>query len=119
MGPDESIILSKTAEIKKARRTLGRKATTAEIVAHLAGRGVHVTSAYVSSVRWNLRRQAKLKRQDRERRNGQDRNGGMGTGGDEVNIEHLVLAKQLVNKLGGIDEACRAVAALAKLKGAA
>jgi len=85
------------------------KSKPKEIVEALKGQGVEVTPAFVSTLRSNDKRKSGAPRGRRGRRPAEAVNGsGLG-------IESLVQAKKLVDKMGGVGEARRALEALARI----
>lgn len=81
-----------------------------DVIATLANQGVTVSSAQVSTV---LRQMGMRKRQ----RNGKAavRRGLAKSGETMLSLDHLIAAKHLAEKLGGIEEAKTALDALARL----
>ncbi len=92
--------LSKASAIRAAWEKLGHSARPRDVIAALAARGVAVSSAQVSMLRKSL----------------------LGNGRSEaassamsVSLDHLLAAKALAHRLGGIEPARQALASLAKL----
>lgn len=89
---------SKADAIREMFNEMGADARPRDIIAALKGKGIVVTSAQVSTLRNKL--------------------GSNGVGkiaGGPVAYEHLLAAKQLAERLGGIDEARRALDSFARL----
>jgi hypothetical protein len=101
---------SKADAIREAFNRLGPSSRARDIIADLAKQGMEVTSAHVSNVRARMESEGKSAR----RAAGGAARGGSG-GGETVSIEKLVQAKNMAEKLGGIESARRMLDALAKL----
>jgi hypothetical protein len=91
---------SKARAIRAAWEKLGHHARPRDVIAELAARGVAVTSAQVSTLRKAV-----------------SSNGHSITAGVSVPFDHLLAAKALVARLGGIEPARHALANLAKFVG--
>ena len=81
---------------------MGVNARARDIVAALAGQGITVSAAQVSTLRKSAPRRG--------------RPGGHGVA-DSVSLSQLIAAKHLAEQLGGIEAAQRALETLAKLTG--
>ena len=79
-----------------------------EVAAALAKDGIGVTPAFVSTVLSNDRRKSGKP----SKRKGKGRAAAASTG---ASLEHLIEAKKLIQKMGGIDEARQAINLLAKI----
>lgn len=79
-----------------------------EVVSALAEKGVVVSAAFVSTLKSNDKRKGGAPAGKRGRKPG---------GGSIDGIETLVQAKKLVDQMGGIDVARRALESLAKILG--
>ncbi len=89
--------VNKADAIRTAWSELGASARPRDIIATLASRGVAVSSAQVSTLR------------------NQQPKRGAASMVHSVSLEHLVAAKELADRVGGIDVARQALASLAKL----
>lgn len=92
--------LSKADAIRSMLSELGAKARPRDVISALAARGVVVSSAQVSILR---------KAQSRHRRSAAAHTA------HSVSLDHLLAAKTLAERLGGIDIARQALANLARL----
>ncbi len=92
---------SKADSIRQAFATLGRTARPRDVIAHLKQKGVIVSSGQVSTMR--PRKGAAARKQAKRAPNGN---------GHGFAIEHLLAAKELAGKVGGIPAASKALAAL-------
>jgi hypothetical protein len=90
---------SKAEAIRGIFGELGIKTRARDIVATLAGRGITVTSAQVSTLRKKLPRRGPV----------------ASVATASVSYDHLLAAKSLAQRLGGIGVARRALDSLAKL----
>jgi hypothetical protein len=81
-----------------------------EVAAALAKDGIEVTAAFVSTVLSNDRR--KSGKSGKRGGKGRGRAAAASTG---ASLEHLIEAKKLIQKMGGIDEARQAINLLAKI----
>ena len=77
-----------------------------DIAAALNEQGIKISSQYVSTVLSNARR-----KKGRGRRTAAE----SGAGGGGIDVAQLVKAKQLVSKLGGVEQARKMIDALAKI----
>lgn len=107
--------ISKAQAIRDAAGELGKKARPKQIIAALAEKGITVTSPQVSMTL----KAAGLRRGRRKKKvtaaiavQHPARNGKAQT----LNIDHLVLVRELATKIGGIDRLKESVAALEKLQ---
>ena len=89
---------SKADAIRNAWSELGADARPRDVISVLAQRGMSVASAQVSTLRPS-----------------QSRRGRGSAVANSVSLDHLLAAKNLVDRLGGIDVARTALANLAKL----
>ncbi len=90
---------SKADAIRKMLDKLGTDARPRDVIAALAARGVKVTSAQVSTLRKGLSR----------------RRAPASVTTDSVSFAHLLAARDLAERLGGIEVARQALASLARL----
>ncbi|MBI3838140.1 MAG: hypothetical protein HY288_09445 [Planctomycetia bacterium] len=97
---NETSPISKADAIRGMLRELGVKARPRDVILALATRGVVVSSAQVSGVRKTLSRH---------------RNSPAGRVAGSVSLDHLMAAKVLAKRLGGIEIAQHALASLAKI----
>jgi hypothetical protein len=95
--------VNKAEAIRGAWAEIGIKGRPRDVIALLAGRGIEVTSAQVSTLRKSASKQ---------------RGAAAALAVHTVPFEHLVLAKGLAARLGGIDNAQQALASLSKLMNA-
>ena len=86
---------NKAEAIRTAWGELGKQTRPRDVMAHLAKRGVKVSSAQVSTLR--------------------HKNGHVAQSEHIVSLEHLLAAKSLVARIGSIETAQEALASLAKL----
>jgi hypothetical protein len=86
---------NKAEAIRQAWGELGKQARPRDVIAHLGGRGVKVSSAQVSTLR--------------------HKNGHVASAQHAVSLEHLLAAKNFAARIGSIDSAREALASLAKL----
>ena len=93
---------SKAAAIRAKFEQLGSEARPRDVIAALKDEGVQVTSAQVSMLRGKLS-------------GGGGSRGKRSQAGIAVPYEHLVAAKQLADRLGGVDQARRALESFAGL----
>jgi hypothetical protein len=100
---------SKAEAIREAFSRLGNSARARDIIAELGKQGIEVTNAHVANVRARMASPARSAGA-RSARTG-------GTAGEQVSLEQLIAAKNMAEKLGGIDSARRMLDALAKLSG--
>jgi hypothetical protein len=102
---------SKAEMIRQTAKSLGKKVRPRDIIAKLKEQGVEVSSALVSSTL----RAAGFRRKRRGRKAGttsvQARASANG-----LNLEALIAAKALIEKVGGIENAEAAISALKKLR---
>lgn len=91
---------SKADSIRNMLAQMGAEARSRDVIAALAKRGVPVSSAQVST----------LRKTTHSRRSSTG-----STSVQDVSLEHLLAAKNLAERLGGIEVARRALANLAKL----
>lgn len=103
---------SKAELIRGVARESSGRVRPRDIIATLAERGTQVSSAQVSQV---LR---KMGMRRRRRRKGAVASAGSrraAHGGEMLQLDHLLAAKRLCDKLGGVEAAKSALDALAKL----
>jgi arginine repressor len=91
--------VTKADAIRKMLDKLGADARPRDVIAALALRGVKVTSAQVSTLQKGLSR----------------RRASTAVTADSVSFAHLLAARDLAERLGGIDVARQALASLARL----
>jgi hypothetical protein len=103
--------VNKAQAIRDAAKKLGRRVRPKDVIAALAAEGITVSSPQVSATL----KAAGYRRKNR--RGGRSAAGGSAAGSKsiEVSLEHLLAAKALVNKLGGVEAARRAIEVLTKL----
>lgn len=97
---------SKAEAIRAAFERLGSSARARDVIAELSKQGIEVTNAHVANVRARMGTPARPT-------SGRAARGG--AGGEQVSLEQLIVAKNMAEKLGGIDSARRMLDALAKL----
>jgi hypothetical protein len=85
------------------------KATPSVIIEALAKKGITVSPALVSAVKYNKAKPANGRRKRRSRRIGASANG------QRFDFDKLVAAKALSDRMGGIEKAKEALDMLAKL----
>lgn len=90
--------VTKADSIRETIQILGRKARPKDVIKALADKGVSVSSSQVSTM---MKNKAKAN--------------GRHNGHGDVNLEHLIAAKNLVAKVGGMESAKTAINALASL----
>jgi uncharacterized protein YneF (UPF0154 family) len=90
---------TKAEAIRNMFGTMGAKARARDVVAALAAKGIVVTSAQVSTLRKAIPRRGVVQ----------------STVASSVSFDHLLAAKGLAGRLGGINVAQRALESLAKL----
>lgn len=90
-----------------------RKAGPTEIVAALQAQGIDVSTNYVSNIKSQMG--FKKKRRKQETAAPEAATAAAPAAGDEISLAALVEAKKLIEKLGGVDVAKRAIMALAQL----
>lgn len=107
---------SKAEQIRAVARESGGRVRPRDVIATLAERGVKASSAQVSQVL-----KAMGMRRRRRRRKGAPAAAAAGSarrssgGGDMLQLEHLLAAKRLCDKLGGVEAAKTALDALSRL----
>ena len=101
---------SKAEAIREAFNRLGSSARGRDVIAELSKQGIEVTNAHVANVRARMGTPARST-------SGRPARGGASAGGEKVSLDQLVAAKNMAEKLGGIDSARRMLDALAKLSG--
>lgn len=77
------------------------------IIADLAAKGIHVSAALVSAVKYGGKKTAKKSKKAR---------GKAAAGRNSVTVDELLKTKQLADQLGGVDRMKAALDTLAKLK---
>lgn len=95
--------VNKAQAIRGVLNAKGIETATKDVVAELAEKKITVSAAQVSNVKADVRRKS----------------GGLSTTGrgkGNLTLESLLEAKQLADKLGGVDQAKRALDTLAKLR---
>ena len=102
--------VNKAQAIRDAAKKLGKKVRPKDIIAALAAEGITVSSPQVSSTL----KAAGYRRTRRISRAGSTASHGHSKSTD-VSLEHLLAAKALANKLGGVEAAKKAIDVLAKL----
>jgi hypothetical protein len=101
--------VSKAQAIRDAAKKLGSKVRPKDVIAALAAEGITVSSPQVS---------ATLKAAGyRRSRRGRSASNGSSAGhrSTEVSLEHLLAAKALADKLGGVEAAKKAIEVLTRL----
>ena len=102
---------SKAEAIRDAIKSMGKRVRPRDVIASLAEKGIHVSSAQVSTVAKSMGM--------RRRRGRQPAVAGVASRTSHVSaaisIEDLIAAKKLADHLGGIDRAKVAIDALIKL----
>lgn len=101
---------NKSQAIREMSQQLGRKARPRDVIAGLKEKGIEVSPALVTNV---LSRAAKRRGRKVRRLVGTAVNARR-SGGD-VSMASLVSAKKLIDEVGSVDEAKRALDALARL----
>jgi len=111
--------LSKAERIRQIAKELGRSVRPRDIVARMAAEGTHVASAQVSTVL----RDAGFRRKGRKGRRGRRRMAGAVVAstnamsfGQGLDVQALVAAKMLIEKVGGLERAEAAISILKKLQ---
>jgi hypothetical protein len=104
---------SRAEMIRQTARTLGKRVRPRDIIATLRERGVTVSSTLVSKTL----AAAGFRRRRRRRRvgNSADARQAAGAGGS-LNLEALIAAKALIEKVGGVENAQAALSAMKKLQ---
>lgn len=103
--------VNKAEEIRLAAKELGgKKVRPKDVIAALAAKGITVTSAQVSSTL-----KAAGFRRTRRRKATTSTKANHSSASTDLSLEHLLAAKHLASKLGGIQAAKRALDAWAKL----
>ena len=102
--------INKAQRIRDVAKTLGKKVRPQDVIADLANEGITVSSAQVSTTL-----AAAGYRRKRRGKKSAATAAAHPASGNGLNLEALIAAKALVNKLGGIDMAQEALAALKKL----
>ena len=95
--------VNKAQAIRDVLKTMGNDAAPKDVIAQLATQKIEVSAAQVSNVKADIRR----------------KEGGfmpLGRGKGALTLESLKEAKHLADKLGGVDQARRALEALASLR---
>lgn len=93
---------SKADAIRGMLGKLGFKSRPRDVISALADQGIVVSSAQVSTLRKSTKRRGAV---------------AVTTTSTSVSLEHLMAAKNLAERLGGIDVARQALASLAKIMG--
>ena len=118
----------KAQAIRDTYKLLGGSARPVEVIKHLAGQGITVSYSQVISVREALKRQrrhafevvdtvkSRRKPGKKARRKAVASGGRTTDGARDVTFEMLVEAKQLAERLGGIEKAKAALDGLAELR---
>lgn len=107
--------VNKSAEIRNAVRELGKKALPREIVAALDAKGVKVSSAQVSTVRFNMKAKTAARKATtpsappRAKPTARSRTSG------RISGQELIETKQLADQFGGIERLKQALDLLARL----
>ena len=99
--------------IRQTAQTLGRRVRPRDIIATLRDKGVEVSSTLVSKTlaAAGFRR----RRRRRNSRTGAEARQGTIAGGS-LNLDALIAAKALIEKVGGVENAQAALSALKKLQ---
>lgn len=103
---------SKADLIRGVARESSGRVRPRDIIATLAERGIKVSSAQVSTV---LRKMGMRRRRRRKGAGAATAARVASRGGAMLQLDHLLAAKRLCDKLGGVDAAKAALDALAKL----
>jgi hypothetical protein len=102
---------SKAEMIRQTAKSLGKKVRPRDIIAKLKEQGVELSHALVSSTL----RAAGFRRKRRIRKPGAGAVG-MQAAANGLNLDALIAAKSLIEKVGGIENAQAALSALKKLQ---
>jgi arginine repressor len=105
---------NKAEAIRAAAKSLGKKVRPRDIIAMLQEQGIRVSSAQVSTTltRMGMRRT----KRGRNARAGAVATAARAAGNSaSITIEDLIAAKKLVNQLGSVEAASKAISALARL----
>lgn len=102
MAKKKPSTVNKSKAIREEFQAHGLQTRPKDIIAALAAKGIDVTAAHVSNVKATLVSGGGARS---SRRNGKG----------EVAIDDLLAAKQLVDRMGGLERAKKAIDALAKL----
>ena len=100
--------VNKAQRIREVAKSLGKKLRPRDVIAELAKEGIDVTYSLVSKT-------LRTAGYRRTRRKGATATSGKPATSNGLNLDALIAAKALVNRLGGIDMAQEARAALKKL----
>ena len=100
-----------------------RKAKPKQVVEAMAEQGIKVSAQYVSTIRTNSKKKSQKKGPGRPVGRPAGRPAGRkagrpaakSTGGQTVNLDSLLRVKEMVEEVGGIEEARTALAALERL----
>ena len=104
---------SRAEMIRQTAQTLGRRVRPRDIIATLKDKGVTVSSALVSKTL----AAAGFRRRRRRRRAGTGANARRASSaGGSLNLDALIAAKALIEKVGGVENAQAALSALKKLQ---
>ena len=98
--------------IRQTAQTLGRRVRPRDIIAALKEQGVTVSSTLVSKTL----AAAGFRRRRRKRRARTNADVRQTTGGGSLNLDALIAAKALIEKVGGVENAQAALSALKKLQ---
>lgn len=93
--------INKAQAIRDTLAVMGRDSAPKDVIAELATKKITVSAAQVSNVKAELARKAA---------------GGTGKGKGDLTVATLLEAKQLADKLGGVEQARRALDTLARLR---
>ena len=103
--------INKSEEIRNAFKKMGYNSAPKDIISSLAARRIKVSPALVSNVRAAMTRKGMAPiRVGKSRRGRPPR-----VQSDTVSVSHLLAAKQLVERTGGVEQAKRTLDALALL----
>jgi hypothetical protein len=102
---------SKAEMIRQTAKSLGKKVRPRDIIAKLKEKGVEVSHALVSSTL----RAAGFRRKRRGRKAGA-KSARTPSTANGLNLEALIAAKALIEKVGGVENAEAAISALKKLQ---
>jgi hypothetical protein len=83
-----------------------------EIKSALAAKGIEASDSLISAVKYKRPKRGRKRKSKRGRKPAAAK-----TGGGNVSVDNLVAAQALVRKVGGIDNANKALAVLKRLQG--
>lgn len=106
---------SKAKMIERKFHSMGKGTRPRDVIVALAAEGVSVTSSQVSTVRSEMRNRRKVRAMEAALGSAPAANSRAGTGGAALQFGDLLAAKQLADRLGGIESLRSALAALDQL----